>query len=82
PFRDVELKVNPGDILYMTSDGFADQFGGSRNKKFRTANFEKLLLSVIPFTLEKQKEILTETFLDWKGINEQVDDVHIIGVKL
>ena len=82
PFRDVEIKVNPGDILYMTSDGYADQFGGSRNKKFRTANFEKLLLSVIPFTLEKQKEILSETFLDWKGINEQVDDVHLIGVKL
>ena len=82
PFRDVELKVNPGDILYMTSDGFADQFGGSRNKKYRSANFEKLLLSVIPFTLDKQKEILTDTFLDWKGINEQVDDVHIIGVKL
>lgn len=82
PFRDVEIKVQPGDILYMTSDGFSDQFGGPKNKKYYTANFEKLLLSVTPFTLDKQKEILTETFLDWKGINEQVDDVHIIGVKL
>ena len=82
PFRNIELKVQPGDILYMTSDGFCDQFGGPKNKKYYTANFEKLLLSVIPFTLDKQKEILSETFLDWKGINEQVDDVHIIGVKL
>ena len=82
PFRDVEIKVNPGDILYMTSDGFADQFGGSRNKKFRSANFEKLLLSVVPLSLEKQKEIISKTFIDWKGINEQVDDVHVIGVKL
>ena len=82
PFRNIELKVQPGDILYMTSDGFSDQFGGPKNKKYYTANFEKLLLSVTPFTLDKQKEILTETFLDWKGINEQVDDVHIIGVKL
>ena len=82
PFRNIELKVQPGDILYMTSDGFSDQFGGPKNKKYYTANFEKLLLSVIPFTLDKQKEILTDTFLDWKGINEQVDDVHIIGVKL
>ena len=82
PFRNIELKVLPGDILYITSDGFSDQFGGPKNKKYYTANFEKLLLSVISFTLDKQKEILTETFLDWKGINEQVDDVHIIGVKL
>ena len=82
PFRNIELKVLPGDILYMTSDGFCDQFGGPKNKKYYTANLEKLLLSVIPFTLDKQKEILTESFLDWKGINEQVDDVHIIGVKL
>ncbi|MBO4244598.1 MAG: SpoIIE family protein phosphatase [Bacteroidales bacterium] len=82
PFRNIELKVLPGDILYMTSDGFCDQFGGPKNKKYYTANLEKLLLSVIPFTLDKQKEILSETFLDWKGINEQVDDVHIIGVKL
>ncbi len=82
PFRNIELKVLPGDILYMTSDGFCDQFGGPKNKKYYTANLEKLLLSVIPLTLDKQKEILSETFLDWKGINEQVDDVHIIGVKL
>ncbi|MBO4371344.1 MAG: SpoIIE family protein phosphatase, partial [Bacteroidales bacterium] len=82
PFRDVELRVTPGDIVYMTSDGFADQFGGSRNKKYHSANFEKLLLSVIQLPLEEQKRILTKTFFDWKGINEQVDDVHIIGVKL
>ena len=82
PFNDVELRVTPGDIVFMTSDGFADQFGGSRNKKYRSANFEKLLLSVIQLPLEEQKRIITETFLDWKGINEQVDDVHIIGVKL
>ncbi len=82
PFRDVKLHVNPDDIIYMTSDGFCDQFGGEKNKKFNSSNFEKLLLSVIPLTINKQKEIISKTFIDWKGINEQVDDVHVIGVKL
>ena len=82
PFRDVELHVTPNDILYMTSDGFSDQFGGEKNKKFYSANFEKLLLSVTSFDIQTQKEMISKAFIDWKGINEQVDDVHIIGVKL
>ncbi|MCQ2973506.1 MAG: PAS domain-containing protein [Bacteroidales bacterium] len=82
PFHDIELKVNKGDILYMTSDGYIDQFGGEKNKKFYSANFEKMLLNIQNLDINQQKEKITKRFYEWKGENDQVDDVHIIGIKL
>ena len=65
----------------MFSDGFPDQFGGPKNKKFMVKNFRKLLLSVYQLPVEKQKEQILNTFKEWKGDNEQVDDILVIGIK-
>tara|TARA_Y100000589_G_scaffold277537_1_gene272581 strand:+ start:22711 stop:25935 length:3225 start_codon:yes stop_codon:yes gene_type:complete len=75
------IQINTGDTVYMFSDGFPDQFGGPKNKKFMVKNFRKLLLSVYQLPVEKQKEQILNTFKEWKGDNEQVDDILVIGIK-
>jgi serine phosphatase RsbU (regulator of sigma subunit) len=77
-----EISLREGDTLYMTSDGFADQFGGPEGKKFRTVNFKKLLLSVQSLSMKEQKETLDKAFCDWKGNLEQLDDVCVIGIRV
>jgi serine phosphatase RsbU (regulator of sigma subunit) len=82
PFTTRTIELKKGDTIYTFTDGFADQFGGEHGKKFKSANLKKLLLSIQHETMEKQKEIINETFESWKGSLEQVDDVCIIGVRL
>lgn len=81
-FTTQETDLQSGDHLYMFSDGFIDQFGGERNQKFRSKPFKDLILSIKNKPLETQKAILSETFENWKGNNEQVDDVLIFGLKI
>lgn len=76
------LELNHGDTFYIFSDGYADQFGGEKGKKFKSANFKKLLLSLQSHSMEKQKELIDEAFEEWKGDLEQLDDVCIIGVRI
>ena len=71
-----------GDIFYLFTDGYADQFGGDTGKKLMTKNFKKLLLSVCNKTMEEQKIEIKNTFEMWKGAYEQIDDVLVIGVKV
>jgi serine phosphatase RsbU (regulator of sigma subunit) len=82
PFTRHELKINKGDLLYMSSDGYADQFGGQKGKKFKSSSFEKLLSHISPFDLKEQYNAIESTFMSWKGDYEQLDDVCVIGVKL
>ncbi|MCB9224951.1 MAG: tetratricopeptide repeat protein [Crocinitomicaceae bacterium] len=82
PFNTQELKLNKGDLIYISSDGFADQFGGEKGKKFKAANFKKLLLSVQNESMQRQKELIDQAFEKWKGKLEQLDDVCIIGVRV
>lgn len=82
PFTTHELKVNKGDIVYLFTDGFKDQFGGSKGKKFKASNLKKLLLSVHHEALEIQKDKIASAFESWKGNLEQVDDVCIMGVRI
>ena len=77
-----ELTLQKGDTLYISSDGYADQFGGSDGKKFRTGNLKKLLLSIRDKPMDEQKKILDEAFETWKDTLVQVDDVCIIGVRV
>jgi serine phosphatase RsbU (regulator of sigma subunit)/predicted negative regulator of RcsB-dependent stress response len=77
-----ELKGNKGDILYLYTDGFADQFGGPRGKKFMYKQLNELLLSNYSKPLNSQMEVLKTTLKDWQGNLEQVDDVCIIGVRI
>ncbi|MBN2484747.1 MAG: response regulator [Bacteroidales bacterium] len=81
-FEDSEIGINEGDSVYLFSDGYADQFGGPGNKKFRYKQFQDLLLEIHQKPLFEQKEILQRTFLGWKGNYPQIDDVLVIGFKI
>jgi serine phosphatase RsbU (regulator of sigma subunit) len=82
PFTTHEIELQRGDTLYMFTDGYADQFGGLRGKKFRYKYFKELLIGINGSSLQKQKDIIEQTFYKWKGEHEQVDDVLIMGVKI
>ena len=76
------IKLQKGDAIYLFSDGYPDQFGGDKGKKFKSINFKKLLLGIKDLTMQEQKIALDEAFEKWKGDLEQVDDVCVIGVRL
>jgi tetratricopeptide (TPR) repeat protein/serine phosphatase RsbU (regulator of sigma subunit) len=87
-FRDQEksftlhsIKPSKGDMLYLSTDGFPDQFGGPKGKKFKYKPFEKLLVEISSQPIAIQKNSLEETFLQWKGGLDQVDDICIMGLK-
>jgi len=81
-FTTHEIQLEKGDQLYMFSDGFADQFGGPKGKKFKYKPFKRLLLENADKPMTEQKEILNNAFIDWKGNYEQIDDVVVIGLKI
>jgi len=80
-FTHHELKLEKGDTVYIFSDGYADQFGGPKDKKFMMRNFKKLLLSIQDKTMKDQKTILETTMAEWKGDAEQIDDILVMGVR-
>lgn len=82
PFPTHTLELNKGDVLYLFTDGYADQFGGPKGKKFKYKNLSELLLQNADRLLEDQKHTLHKTFEDWKGKLEQIDDVCVIGIKI
>ncbi len=82
PFTNHRLQLAKDTLLYLFTDGFADQFGGSRGKKFKYAQLKGLLLSMTNQSMEAQKEILATTLSNWKGNLEQVDDILIIGMNV
>jgi serine phosphatase RsbU (regulator of sigma subunit) len=82
PFTNQIIQIRKGDYLYLFSDGYADQFGGPRGKKFMYKPFQDLLLRNSFKPMELQKEILDNTFEKWKNEREQVDDVMVIGIKI
>jgi serine phosphatase RsbU (regulator of sigma subunit) len=81
-FTNHEIPVVKGDVIYLFSDGFADQFGGTDGKKFKYKSLQQLFLSNYLRSGQEQKNILNETFDKWIGELEQVDDVLVIGVKI
>ena len=82
PFKNEEFDMQKGDLLYMFSDGYADQFGGEKGMKLKSNNFKKLLLSVSENPISKQKQILDSEFEKWRGEHEQIDDVLVMGIKI
>lgn len=82
PFRGHDLTLHKNDQLILFTDGYADQFGGEKNKKFKYSSLKKLLLSVAESAFDKQREALKNNFDNWKGNMEQIDDVCVIGIKL
>lgn len=82
PFTSHEIDLIDDDLLYVFTDGYADQFGGEKGKKFKRKNLKKLLLQNCDNTMNRQMKIIDEAFEEWMGDNEQVDDVCVIGVRI
>jgi ligand-binding sensor domain-containing protein/serine phosphatase RsbU (regulator of sigma subunit) len=78
--HDFELKLN--DMIYMFSDGYADQFGGPEGKKYKYRRFRHLLLIIHQLPLDKQQVILEENIEAWRGNSEQIDDILVIGIRV
>jgi serine phosphatase RsbU (regulator of sigma subunit) len=73
-------KLQKGDTVYMFSDGYADQFGGEKTKKFMVKRFIETLVALKGRPMKEQEATLLDTFIGWQGDNEQVDDILVIGV--
>lgn len=82
PFTKHELSLQKGDTLYLITDGYADQFGGPKGKKFKYKQLQEEILKASILSTSEQKEKLSKVFEDWKGALEQVDDVCIVGLKV
>jgi serine phosphatase RsbU (regulator of sigma subunit) len=76
------IQLKQGDTFYMFSDGYADQFGGAKNKKFMVKRLQAELLAVQHLPLSEQKLLVAKMLNDWKGNAEQVDDILMIGVRV
>ncbi|MCC6838983.1 MAG: SpoIIE family protein phosphatase [Flavobacteriales bacterium] len=81
-FQDHLVQLRPGDTVYIFSDGFADQFGGPRGKKFLYRQFREVLVRIAPEPPERKKSLLNEAFNEWKGMREQVDDILVMGIQV
>lgn len=77
-----EIETAKGDLIYLFSDGYTDQFGGPKGKSFKYKQLEKVLLANYHLPMNDQKKVLEKTYHDWKGSLEQIDDVCIIGIRL
>jgi len=80
-FDDQEYYFREGDTLYLFTDGLPDQFGGSEGKKMKIARLKTLLEEIKSFSMDDQKEKIMKFFDDWKGDNEQVDDILMMGIR-
>ncbi len=69
-------------MLYLYTDGFADQFGGPKGKKFKYGKLNQMLLDISNKSMEEQRDILQLAFNEWRGELEQVDDVCVIGLRV
>jgi ligand-binding sensor domain-containing protein/serine phosphatase RsbU (regulator of sigma subunit) len=76
------LHLGSNDSIYLFSDGYADQFGGEKGKKFMVKKFHQNLLAIHHLAMQEQKQVLESQFNDWKASYEQVDDVLVIGIKM
>ncbi len=81
-FQTSEVQLQPGDGIFVFSDGLADQFGGSRGKKFKYQQFREILIENFDQNMDQLRDIINEKFESWKGDMEQVDDICVIGVKI
>ena len=81
-FTNHEFELEKGDKLYMFTDGYADQFGGEKGKKYKYKPFKELLLVNAHLPMDEQKQVLDNTYNNWKGNIDQVDDILIIGIEV
>lgn len=81
-FEPILVTLEPGDTIYIFSDGYRDQFGGSKNKKFMTKQLKQFFVDINNFSMPQQQQMLDDKLLQWKGNLAQVDDVLVMGIKI
>jgi serine phosphatase RsbU (regulator of sigma subunit) len=81
-FTNHSIELQKNDIIYLNTDGYADQFGGEQGKKMKRKYFKTYLTEISSLPIQEQKEVLDTTFENWKGNFEQIDDVCIMGIKV
>lgn len=81
-FNMESVAYDAGDALYLSSDGFQDQLGGPNDKKFKSVTLRNILQDNASLTMTEQKNLLYSEHIDWKGTNEQTDDICLIGLRL
>jgi serine phosphatase RsbU (regulator of sigma subunit) len=87
-FTNHEIKMEKGDVFYLFSDGYLDQFGGPKGKKFMGKRFKGLLMDIFSKSMNEQKAVMDDTIEDWKdhiedgSVFEQMDDILVIGIKV
>jgi serine phosphatase RsbU (regulator of sigma subunit)/Tfp pilus assembly protein PilF len=81
-FTDKTILLNKGDSIYLATDGFQDQFGGEKGKKYMKLHFRQLIEQVSSLQTDKQKDTLYSKFNEWKGFHQQTDDVLVVGIEL
>ena len=82
PFTAHSIPLNSGDKIYTFTDGYQDQFGGPKGKKFKAKQLKQLILNSTNLSMDRQKSFLIDKFIEWQGDQEQIDDVCIIGVRI
>lgn len=82
PFTNQIIDTLPGDVFYLFSDGFADQFGELTDKKFKHKHLKRVIISMAGLSMAQQKKIIKSTFNEWKGNTQQIDDILIFGFQL
>jgi serine phosphatase RsbU (regulator of sigma subunit) len=82
PFTSHSLPLEPGDAIYLFSDGYADQFGGPKGKKFMYNAFKNLLCEISDKPMPEQAELLEKTMSEWQGSYDKIDDMVIIGIRI
>jgi ligand-binding sensor domain-containing protein/serine phosphatase RsbU (regulator of sigma subunit) len=80
-FVDMTLKVEKGDCAYMFSDGFGDQFGGEKNKRYSTKRMRAFMEELSKYEIAEQYDRIDKEFMDWMGEYEQMDDICVIGIR-
>ena len=80
PFTNHKMEIKSGSSFYMFSDGYVDQFGGPKGKKFKSKKYKELLLNINDKDMGTQKAELNLAFENWRGELEQIDDVCVIGL--
>jgi len=80
-FYEEKIHYQEGDIFYIFSDGYPDQFGGPDERKFSTRQLKDLFVNISGYDSEKQIEILNNTLEEWRGNTKQIDDILIVGIK-
>lgn len=79
-YQQIEIEIESGDLVYLFTDGFVDQFGGADNKKFLKKRFQELLVKVSNLPLELQKQSINRALQKWQGKNAQIDDILVMGL--